>query len=91
MAPVKEEKIEDIVVTVRGILEAYGRLGDGPLEVSDEDDLYDAGMTSHASVDVMLALEGRFDLEFPEEMLRREVFRTVSSISNAIQELSKSE
>jgi acyl carrier protein len=44
-------------------------------------------MTSHASVNVMLALEGAFDVEFPERMLRREVFSTISAIRTAVEEL----
>jgi acyl carrier protein len=44
-------------------------------------------MTSHASVNVMLALEGEFDVEFPDHMLKRSVFDSISSISAAIGEL----
>ena len=33
--------------------------------LAEDADLYQAGMTSHASVNVMLALEGEFDVEFP--------------------------
>ena len=38
-------------------------------------------MTSHASVNVMLALETAFDVEFPDAMLKRSVFESVRSIS----------
>ena len=47
-------------------------------------DLYDSGMTSHASVKLMLALEDRFDLEFPDEMLQRETFSSITVVSNAV-------
>jgi acyl carrier protein len=50
-------------------------------------DLYAAGMTSHASVGVMLALEERFGVEFPEQLLAPSVFASVSSISDALDEL----
>jgi acyl carrier protein len=36
---------------------------------------------------VMLALEDAFDLEFPDSMLKRSVFESVSAISSAIGEL----
>ena len=39
-------------------------------------------MTSHASVNVMLALEDAFDVEFPDEMLKRSVFESVASITD---------
>jgi len=45
-------------------------------------------MTSHASVNVMLALEGTFDVEFPDRMLRRGVFESVSAIAAALTELT---
>lgn len=44
-------------------------------------------MTSHASVNVMLALEDTFDVEFPDELLKRSVFASVASISAALAQL----
>jgi len=44
-------------------------------------------MTSHASVNVMLALEGEFDVEFPDHMLKRSSFESVAAIHAAIDEL----
>jgi acyl carrier protein len=52
-------------------------------------DLYQAGMTSHASVNVMLALEDAFDIEFPDHMLTRSVFESIASIEAAVQELQQ--
>jgi len=72
---------------IRRIISDHGRL---PVEVdslSDEDDLYQAGMTSHASVNVMLALEDHFDLEFPDHMLKRSVFESIDAIAAALMEL----
>ena len=58
------------------------------MTLKDDSDLYEAGMTSHASVNVMLALEGAFDVEFPDRMLRRGVFESVSAIAAALTELT---
>jgi len=55
--------------------------------LSDDDDLFEAGMTSHASVNVMLSLENEYDIEFPESMLTRAVFRTIGSLRAAVSEL----
>ncbi len=74
--------------TIRGVLTEHGRL---PLDVSDlkdDADLYQAGMTSHASVSVMLALEDAFDIEFPENMLKKSTFESISAIRAALNELS---
>jgi len=38
----------------------------------------------------MLALETAFDVEFPDSMLKRSVFQSVSSIREALQQLVKS-
>jgi len=72
---------------IRGILREHGRLMHDVETVSDDTDLYELGMTSHASVNVMLALEAQFEIEFPDRMLRRGVFESISSITAAIQEL----
>jgi acyl carrier protein len=53
-------------------------------------DLYQAGMTSHASVNVMLALEDHFDVEFPDHMLKRSVFESMAAIAAALKELQVS-
>ena len=49
--------------------------------------LYAAGLTSHASVNVMLALEDAFDLEFPERLLKKATFSSLGSIVEAIDEI----
>jgi acyl carrier protein len=72
---------------VREIVKEHGRLAVDVESLSDDDSLYEAGMTSHASVNVMLALEDAFDVEFPDEMLKRSVFESVGSISAALVQL----
>ncbi len=73
---------------IRMILKEHGRLAVDAVTLQDESDLYQAGLTSHASVNVMLALEGTFDVEFPDRMLRRGVFSRISTIREAIEELT---
>ena len=73
---------------IRIILKEHGRLSRDVEALAPEADLYQAGMTSHASVNVMLALEGEFDIEFPDHMLKRSVFESVGAIDAAIDELT---
>jgi acyl carrier protein len=73
---------------IRAIVKEHGRLTVDASKLGDNDDLYKAGMTSHASVNVMLALEGAFDVEFPDRMLKREVFESMAAMRNAIAELT---
>jgi len=70
---------------ILAILKEHGRIDVSSLD--ENTNLYEAGMTSHASVNVMLALEGQFDVEFPDRMLRRRVFENIASIRAAIEEL----
>ena len=84
-----EESGEQMAVEeqIRQVLTEHARL---PVDVSaldDHADLFQAGMTSHASVNVMLALEEAFDVEFPENMLRKSTFESVAAISAALSEL----
>jgi len=48
---------------------------------------FDAGLTSLATVGLMLALEDEFDIEFPDSMLSRKTFGSIESIVDAIEEL----
>lgn len=82
--------MSDNAIKIRTILKEHGRLSKDALELGEADDLYQAGMTSHASVNVMLALEGEFDVEFPDHMLKRSVFESIAAIQTAIDELTAS-
>lgn len=73
---------------IRAILKEHARLGTDAETMVESTDLYQAGMTSHASVNVMLALEGAFDIEFPDHMLKRSVFESITAINDAIDELT---
>jgi acyl carrier protein len=72
---------------IRNALAAHARLPVDVSTLSHDADLYQAGMTSHASVNVMLALEDAFDIEFPDRMLKRSVFESVAAITAALTEL----
>lgn len=73
-----------IVERVQSVIVNYAELGDKAVALSPDDDLFALGMSSRASVGVMLGLESEFDIEFPDAMLRRDVFESIRSISQAI-------
>jgi acyl carrier protein len=79
----------DLIAKIRQVLRAHGRLPVDVDTLSDQADLFRAGMSSHASVNVMLALEDTFDVEFPDQMLTRSVFETVGGIAAAVGELKE--
>jgi acyl carrier protein len=72
---------------IRQVIKEHGHLSVDPDTLPDDADLYQAGMTSHASVSVMIALEDTFDIEFLDSMLRRSVFQSVDSIAEALGEV----
>ncbi|TAK85731.1 MAG: acyl carrier protein [Aquabacterium sp.] len=76
-----------IEAQIRTVLKDHARLSKDALTLDVNEDLYQAGMTSHASVNVMLGLEGAFDVEFPDHMLKRNVFNSIASIRTAVAEL----
>ena len=78
----------DTRTVIRSVLREHARLPVDIDTLGDDADLFAAGMTSHASVNLMLALEDAFDIEFPDRMLTRGVFDSVSAIAAAIAELS---
>jgi acyl carrier protein len=75
---------------IRAIVVEHGRLRVRPDALLDDTDLYQAGMTSHAGVNVMLGLEEAFDLEFPDAMLHRATFASINAIRAAIESLQDS-
>ncbi len=72
---------------IRQIITEHARLSVDVDALAADADLHQAGMTSHASVNVMLALEDHFDVEFPDRMLTRAVFESIASIEAALIEL----
>ena len=69
---------------IRRVLVAHGRLAGDPASLRDDSSLYNAGLTSHASVNVMLALEDEFDVEFPERLLKRSTFECIANLKDAL-------
>jgi len=72
---------------IRTAIADHARIPADISAISDDADLYQAGMTSQASVNVMLALEDAFDIEFPDRMLKRSVFESIDAIASALTEL----
>jgi acyl carrier protein len=79
--------IATIDARIRAVLAQHGRLAQDAAALPDAADLYQAGLTSHASVNVMLALESAFEVEFPDQMLTRSVFSSVAAIRGALSQL----
>lgn len=74
-------------VRIRAVLKSAGSLQDGIDTLRDDADLHAAGLTSHATVNLMLALEEAFDIEFPDRLLRRRTFSSIDAIAEALADI----
>ena len=79
--------MSDVDATIKEVLEAHGRLPVSVQSLQETDDLFENGLTSHASVNVMLALEDAYDFEFPDELLVKSTFESIAAIRNALNSL----
>ena len=73
---------------IKTILAEHGRLLVDVGQLTDDSDLYEAGLTSLSTVNLMLALEEHFNVEFLDRMLGRKTFGSIRSLSEAIEELA---
>jgi acyl carrier protein len=72
---------------IREILASHGRLSVEVAELKNDSDLYDAGLTSLITVNLLLAIEDHFDVEFPDELLSRRTFQSIDALAEAVEDL----
>jgi acyl carrier protein len=72
---------------VRSILATHGRLPVDVAKLADDSDLYDAGLTSLITVNLLLAIEDHFDVEFPDALLSRRTFQSINALAEAVEGL----
>jgi acyl carrier protein len=77
-----------MIEKIRETLRQHARLNRDVTGIADDADLYACGLTSHATVNLMLGLEDAFQVEFPERMLRRRTFESITNIRESIVELT---
>ncbi len=70
--------------TIRDVLAKFGQLPVSVDTLADDADLYAAGLSSYASVQLMLGLEEAFDIEFPDSMLNRKSFASIAAIETTV-------
>lgn len=75
------------VDAIRDIVLQHARLSCDPSRLTSDANLYDLGLTSLTTVNLMLALEEHFDVEFPQQMLSRKTFESIRALAESIEEL----
>jgi acyl carrier protein len=84
MPPVSDEALD---TDIRQILRDHARLTVDASALDQDSNLFQAGMSSHASVNVMIALEDKFEIEFPDSLLKRSSFETIDAIAALVAQL----
>lgn len=80
---------DNTIARIKTVIIDYAELHCDTENLSLDDNLFTIGMSSRASVNLMIGLEAEFDIEFPEDMLRKEVFESIRAIGNAIETLTE--
>ncbi|AXF23707.1 acyl carrier protein [Burkholderia pyrrocinia] len=76
---------------IRTILKHVAHLEAAIDSIGDGDDLYEAGLSSLDTIQLMLAIEKQFNIEIPDEMLNRNLFRSIDALANTVATLQRTE
>jgi acyl carrier protein len=69
---------------IRTILARSGRLAVPVESLTDEADLFAAGLDSLAIVNVLMSIEEEFNIELPDELLSRRSFASIATIKRVV-------
>ena len=72
---------------IRALLTRHGRLTVEVSALSAASDLYEAGLTSLVTVNLLLAIEDHFEVEFPDELLSRRTFQSIGALVKAVEDV----
>ena len=78
-----------MIDTIRELLKKHAGLQVDVDALDAGADLYAAGLSSFASVQLMLAIEEHFDLEFPDSMLNRKSFQSIDAIVRTVSTITE--
>jgi acyl carrier protein len=56
--------------------------------LGEDESLFDRGLDSFGSVQLMLALEEKYNIEFPDHLLNRRSFSTIRTIRETVSSLA---
>ena len=72
------------MLEIRNIVNGLEALTSVAYVLDDNDNLFEHGLDSFGSVQLMLALEEHFNVEFPDHLLNRRSFATLSAIRETV-------
>lgn len=75
--------------TVRSLVTKQLNLNGYSQDVRPDDNLWNLGMTSLTCLGLMLSIEDTFEIELPDEALKEATFRSINTISAAVESSRK--
>lgn len=72
---------------IRSLLARIGEFPATPEALPDCADLHEAGLSSYGTVELMVAIEEEFGVEFPDTLLTRATFSSIDSVAAAVADL----
>ena len=72
---------------LRELIAAHGKLLVDIGDLDDNSNLFEAGLTSLNTVNLMLAIEDQYDIIFTDESLTRDTFKSVTSLLDVVRGL----
>ncbi|MFI5915846.1 MULTISPECIES: phosphopantetheine-binding protein [Micromonosporaceae] len=75
--------------TVRSLVTKQLNLNGYSQDLRPDDNLWSLGMTSLTCLGLMLSIEDTFEIELPEEALKEATFRSINTISAAVESSRK--
>lgn len=76
-----------MIETIWRAIDEKGHLPVAAATIAADADLYRIGLTPFAAVQVMLAIEKAFDVEFPKSMLERRSMASIGAILSRLRRL----
>jgi hypothetical protein len=77
----------NMINAIRRAIDSKGKLPVGAHLLAPWADLYEAGLTPFAAIQVMIEIEKEFSVEFPESMLNRESLASINSLYECLRKL----
>jgi len=72
---------------IRGLIAVHGKLLVDVADLDDNSSLFEAGLTSLNTVNLMLAIEDQYDLVFTDDSLTRDTFSSVDALLGVVRGL----
>jgi acyl carrier protein len=80
-----------MIEIIRHAIDTKGNLRVAASLIAPWANLYEMGLTPFAAIQVMLELEKEFSIEFPDDMLKRKSFSSISAILACVKQLRSDE